>query len=154
MPEEKSRRSVTALLVVVQLVLVPLTSLVLGWLALLAVELIVSQFSQTPRDDGLAYVAYGSLGFIAGYALQRSYPWLSSSGGRWTWFLPFLLLGWGVIDSLRRGFEIRDIFAPGLKPEAGWAFMLITMPTVASLFYSIGVVFADRRRPRMESATT
>lgn len=137
-----------SLLVLVQVVAVPLCSLVFGWLALLAVEFLVGQFWKTFRDDGIAYVVYGALGFLAGYTLQRLFPRLVSSGARWAWTLPLLVLGWAVVEDLRLGLlgEIRDIFAPGLRPEAGWVFILVTMPTIGSLFYSIGVFIAGRRQ--------
>lgn len=53
-------------LAVVQILAVPLCSLIFGWLALLAVEFLVGQFWKTFRDDGIAYGVYGVLGFIAG----------------------------------------------------------------------------------------
>lgn len=62
--------------------------------------------------------------------------------------LPLLILGLAVVKDLRLGLfaEIRDIFAPGLRPEAGWVFIFVTMPTVGSLFYSIGAIIAARHR--------
>lgn len=95
-----------------------------------------------------------ALGFIAGYILQRLFPRLVLSGGRWVWTLPLLVLGLAVVKDLRLGLfaDIRDIFAPGLRPEAGWVFILVTMPTLSSLLYSVGVLAASRSQLPSRSA--
>jgi len=57
---------------------------------------------------------------------------------------------WVFLDELFRSPNalVADLFHPAV-PEGGWILVLVTLPTAASICYSIGILVAARRARRI-----
>lgn len=129
-------------LFVTQLILAPLGGLLVGLItAAFLEELLNIRYSNT-----LTYLAYGGQGFLFGYLTQKFSLASIKSGGAWIWIAPASLLIWSIIYELGRpNPEIAGLFLARRANPGGAMFLaLVTMPTLASVFYSIGVVAASR----------
>jgi hypothetical protein len=93
-----------------------------------------------------ALFIWGS-GLLLSLFVHRLIP-RSGTEGRWIWILPSLGFVTLFIDDLRH-FPIRqvsaDFFYPGDNGEGWWALVLATYPTAASIGYSLGMTYLNRR---------
>ena len=129
---------------VFQLIGAPLGTLIAG----VALSAFVEGLLGVKNGNLIPYVCFALEGFLFGYTYQTSRPRAYQSGGRWIWIPPVCLLAWGVLDELfrRRGTAVLDFFdtsrpGPGVVLAVG----LLTLPAIATCFYSIGVITARRR---------
>lgn len=131
-------------LCILQLFGAPFAGMALGFLA----TLIWTDFLgiRGTSADLFAYVAYGAEGWLMGYSVQTVMPRATQSGGRWVWIIPICFFTWGLIDEPNRGLDTTlDMFItrPG-RPASPFLMALITLPMVASCFYSLGIIAASR----------
>ena len=90
------------------------------------------------------------MGFILGYVVQSRIPAAIRYGGRWVWAAPTLLLTFAGIDDFVQ-FSWKEavlLFLPGAEGEAAWSLIVVTLPTLACCFYSLGMVAANHSQHR------
>jgi hypothetical protein len=130
-------------LFVLQLVLAPIAGLIFG-----SVIFIVLEEALHIHDSNLlAYLIFSLQGFVLGYMVQSSIPRATASGGRWIWILPVGILAWSLSSDvgLFGARAIGDQLWPGPgNPGGAYLMFLITLPTVVSCFYSLGIGAANR----------
>jgi hypothetical protein len=127
-----------------QIVLAPLGGLIVGLIGTIILEAVF----KTRNSNVAAYISYSVAGLQLGRKMQQLFPRAVHSGGYWAWIAPAIVLILGIIVEAKRGAEaqIHDIFAIPDRPGAdGIGLLLITLPVVASCFYSVGVISATPR---------
>jgi len=113
----------------------------------LAAELLRTITKSRSAEVALAYVVYGLVGLGLGCVVQILVPRSYGSGGKWAWLGPSAFLVWGVLDTLMR--DPRHLFGFfGFPPYRAEAFVLIVViwPSVATWFYSVGIVIGNSFR--------
>ena len=91
------------------------------------------------------YIAFILGGCALGYMMQTAIPRARQSGGLWVWILPCCVLIWGVLDqSLREPGTVIGSYFIFSHGDEGLGVILITGPTVAACFYSVGIALASR----------
>jgi hypothetical protein len=114
----------------------------------LSVSLVVATYipglkmlgSAVHGDIIIGYPCYAATGFIIGYLVGKSAAQAYFSGGRWVWIAPMCLLLWALVDepeALSRSIE--EAFL-GQDTAGAVVMTMVTLPVVASCFYSIGLV--------------
>jgi hypothetical protein len=132
-------------LFVVQLVLAPLGGLIFG----LILWIVLEELLRTRDGNILGYFGYSVQGFLLGYKMQTSFPRSIQSWGPWIWIPPvgLLLCCFGSELARHSKSAIVDCFWPGLgNPGGVYLIVLVTLPAIASCFYSAGIVAASRPR--------
>lgn len=79
--------------------------------------------------------------------MQTAFPRAIESGGRWMWIFPLCNAGFWIFDEIQRGpnAHVAEFFLFPNKPGVGGIeLLLITLPLVASSFYSVGISIASR----------
>ena len=132
----------------VQQVVAPIASMVVGGI----VGVFLAEVSTAIGFREFSDVIVGSLPLITGFALGyivRACFRVPTESGRWVWILPTGLWIWVFLDELFRSPNtlVADLFHPTV-PEGGWIVALVTLPTAASICYSIGIAIATRRAKR------
>ncbi len=150
---ERDSSSFSVVLCILLLFGSPLLCLLFG---LLAAELLteILRIVTTNRTAELAmtYLTYGFVGLVFGYVAQILVPRSYRCGGVWVWIAPSSLLAWGIVDDLmNHPSEVAGLFGFPHHHSEGLALALVTWPTVATLFFSIGVVLANRRAKSFDS---
>lgn len=137
-------------LLVVNLVLAPIAVLILGLLSTVMLEGLLRIKGSTLS----AYTCYLLEGFWLGGKLQTAFPRSIQSGGLCIWALPLFLFGWSLMSEMKRGAqaELDGFFVfPNRPGLAGIELTLITLPFLASCFFSLGVWVTSRpARTEME----
>ena len=78
------------------------------------------------------------VGFWFGFAVRRIMPDLRRTG-RWAWVVPVFVVCVGLLYeslTLSINMAVRDFFFPGPDVEGWWAFMFVTCPAIATVWYS------------------
>lgn len=147
---EVDRSGFSVGLFILQLFVVPLVCLVCGLiLADICVELLRVVTKSRAVEVLAGWVVYGIMGFCIGFGGQKNVRRLRQSGGAWAWLLPVCVFTWGLLDTLFRdpnhivSVTIGIPFPQDGDGEAFWL-TLVAWPTIATCFYSVGMVRASR----------
>lgn len=114
-------------LYMLQLFLVPLLSVILGFFVALPVTALAWNGAS---GDIATHISFALAGFFARYILQRKHPAFYSSGGRWGTVYTSGFMGTVSTDPKCDGDAI--------------AILPVTAPTIGVCFYSIGMVVSRR----------
>jgi hypothetical protein len=102
----------------------------------------------TPALENWWTLAITSIvGFVLGFLVNRLFPRVAEDG-RLIWILPLVTLALFVISDLLRKNNadvLNGYFFPHGEGEDGIAFVLFTIPTLACISYTIGVVIGRAR---------
>ena len=131
------------LLFVLQLVVAPLGGLIFGLILSLVLEAVL----HVKESNSVLYLSFALQGFLLGYKIQARVPHAIQSFGKWVWIPPFCILAWSFLYELWLfpSSAVHDQFWPGSgDPGGAYLIILVTLPVVASAFYSIGVIAANR----------
>lgn len=141
------RRGVSIPLLILQVFAVAPVNLMLGFLVLWALQAVVARDSS---ETLLGYALFSVQGFGLGYAFQSFVPRAIRGGAGWTWMAPAALLTWiTAFDAGAHGWNyVTPYFWPGREDADGLMLFLLTLPTVASCFYSFGVLAAHCKQRR------
>jgi len=95
----------------------------------------------------LGYLFYSAYGFVWGYKMQVSFARSIQSGGRWIWIPPVCLAIFCILydSSAFHRSMLPDYFWPTSGPDLkGMEMFIVTLPTIGSCFYSLGIILANR----------
>jgi hypothetical protein len=140
MPDDEDRFSIP--LFIFQMIAAPAGGFLFG---LIAVEL-CDQVSGTRDDQFVPCLCYMLVGFVQGYLTQAIFRRSDRSGGRFVWIPPVCLLAVLILGD-RRGLGTAIGEALTWNPDSfdkGAGSMFVTMPALASCFYSIGTILAHQ----------
>jgi hypothetical protein len=93
------------------------------------------------------YVVVSVLAACLAFFVGSTFP-QSSESGKWVWVILTLFLATVLIsDSVERSVPhaLRMLFYPPDEPESGWVFVMLTLPTLGTISYSVCMRFIARR---------
>ena len=139
---ESEPRGFSPSLFLVQLFTAPLGSLICGGLA----TLLVGEMLRIKDSNLLGYLCFSAFGFVLGYKMQVSFPRSIESGGPWIWLPPVCLAIISVASNWSQFHQstLPVYFWPSPGPDRSYGGLLVALPAVATCFYSLGVILANR----------